>query len=692
MRKPLILSALLATAALAGAAVAQDATPPANPLAKAAIGPIHPASADHAQLGAFGIDQGGMDTTVKPGDDFYRYVNGTWQDKTTIPADRSSYGMFHALQDLSLQRTRGILEEAQKQPGSKIGDFYASFMDEAAVNAKGAEPVKPWLAEIAAAGDKTALATEMAKLSRMGVSDLFGIYIGQDDKHPDRYIVTLRQSGLGMPDRDYYLKDSAKLEETRTAYKAFLAKLLTLIGEPNAEARANAVYEFEKTLATAHWDNVKSRDADLTYNIWSADDFAAQAPGFPWSSYAAAAGVDGQQGYLVAQPSAITGEAKAFADTPLAVLKDYATLKVLDSYAAYLSKPFDDANFHFYGTVLSGTPEQRPRWKRAVSTVDDNMGEAVGKIYVAEYFPPEAKAAADELVRNIIAAMGARIDKLDWMAPATKAKAHEKLAAFTPKIGYPDTWRDYSALRIDRDDLVGNVARASAFEYQRKLNQLGGPIDRGEWFMTPMTINAYANPTMNEIVFPAAILQPPFFDPDADPAVNYGGIGAVIGHEISHHFDDQGRKYDKNGALHDWWTPEDVTRFKAFTDQLVAQYDAYEPLPGLHIKGELTLGENIADLAGLTVALDAYHRSLGGKPAPVIDGTTGDQRFYEGWAQVWRTKYREPALRAQLISNPHSPGEQRTATVRNLDAWYKAFDVTPGEKMYLTPEQRVRIW
>ncbi|MCM8731325.1 M13 family metallopeptidase [Hephaestia sp. GCM10023244] len=691
MRHSLIVTSLLATAAIATFAGAQTA-PAENPLAKAAIGPVQPATANHAQLGDFGIDRAGMATSVMPGDDFYRYVNGIWQDKTTIPADRSSYGMFHALQDLSLDRTKGILEAAQQQPGSKIGDFYASFMDEAAVNAKGVAPVKPWLAAIKAAGDKTALATEMARLARIGVGGLVTLRIGQDDKHPDRYIATMYQAGLGMPDRDYYLKDSPELDATRTAYKAYLAKMLTLAGEANAAARADAVYAFEKALATAHWDNVKTRDADLNYNIWKPADFAGQAGGFPWQAYLAAAGIDGQAAYLVGQPSAVAGEAKAFAAAPLAVLKDYVTLKLLNSYASYLSKPFDDAHFAFYGTALSGTPEQQLRWKRGVSTVSGNMGEEIGKVYVAKYFPPEAKAAVDQLVKNLIAAMGARIDKLDWMAPETKAKAHEKLAAFTPKLGYPDTWRDYSALQIKRDDLVGNVARARGFEYQRKLNHLGQPIDRGEWFMTPMTINAYANPTMNEIVFPAAILQPPFFDPKADPAVNYGGIGAVIGHEISHHFDDQGRKYDKNGALADWWTPQDVTRFKVFTDKLVAQYDAYEPLPGLHVKGGLTLGENIADLAGLTVAIDAYHRSLDGKPAPVLDGTTGDQRFYEGWAQVWRTKYREPALRAQLLADEHAPGEQRAATVRNLDPWYQAFDVKPGQKMYLAPAERVRIW
>ena len=690
MRTSLIVT-LLATAALAGAAAAQD-TPADNPLAKAAIGPVHPATSDAAQLGAFGIDQGGMDTTVKPGDDFYDYVNGTWQAKTTIPADRSSYGMFHALQDLSLQRSRTILDEAASTPGTKIGDYYASFMDEAAVEAKGLAPVQPWLDAIAKAGDKTALATEMGTLSRLGVGDFFGLGVGQDDKHPEAYIVGLRQSGLGLPDRDYYLKDDPKLAQTRTAYQAYLAKMLTLAGEANGEARAAAVYNLEKAIAEVHWDRAESRDADKTYNVWSRADFAAKAPGFPWTAYATALGVEAQPQYLVAQPSAITREAKIFADTPIAVLKDYAMLNVLSAYASYLPKRFDETHFAFYGTVLSGTPEQQPRWKRGVSLVSSGMGEAVGQIYVERYFPPAAKAAADRLVQNIIAAMGARIDKLDWMATETKVKAHEKLAAFTPKIGYPDVWRDYSTLNIDRGDLVGNVARARGFEYQRRLNHLGQPIDRGEWGMTPMTINAYANPTMNEIVFPAAILQPPFFDPNADPAVNYGGIGAVIGHELSHHFDDQGRKYDKTGALTDWWTPEDVTRFKAFTDKLVAQYDAYEPLPGLHIKGANTLGENMADLAGLTVALDAYHRSLGGKPAPVIDGTTGDQRFYEGWAQVWRTKFREPALRAQVIANEHSPGEQRAATVRNLDPWYKAFDVKPGDKMYLTPEQRVRIW
>ena len=468
--------------------------------------------------------------------------------------------------------------------------------------------------------------------------------------------------------------------------------MLTLAGEANAPARAKAVFDFETQIARAHWTREESRDADKTYNKLTPADFIRVAPGFPWHDYAAALGVPRVPAMLVAQPTALAGEAKAWAAAPLPVLKDYVATRLLRSYAPYLSRDIDRANFDFYGTTLAGTPEQQVRWKRGVTLVSNGMGEAVGQQYVAKYFPSEAKAQADALVKNLIDAMGDRLRKLEWMAPETKQKALAKLASFTPKIGYPDKWRDYGALQTRRDDLVGNVARANEFDFQRDLGKLGQPIDRAEWFMTPMTINAYANPTMNEVVFPAAILQPPFFDPKADPAVNYGGIGAVIGHEISHHFDDQGRKYDATGKLADWWTPQDVARFKAFTDTLVAQYDAYEPLPGLHIKGGNTLGENIADLAGLTVALDAYHRSLGGKPAPVIDGVTGDQRFYYGWAQVWRQKLREPAARQQLISDEHAPGHQRVLTVRNLDPWYAAFGAKPGDPLYLAPEQRIRIW
>ncbi|RZT54770.1 endothelin-converting enzyme [Sphingomonas sp. BK036] len=687
MRKSIVTVILLASAASAIAQTAPRAATPASSTPAPAT-----KDANKPQIGDFGFDMAGRDTSVTPGTDFFDYTNGGWVKATPIPADRSSYGMFHVLQDLSLARTRTILDAAATKPGDKVGDFYTSFMDEAAVNAKGAAPVKPMLAALRATKDKTALVTEIARLQRQGVGGLVGVGVQQDDKDPTTYVVGLGQSGLGLPDRDYYLKDDAKLATIRTAYQAYLTRMLTLAGEPNAAARAAAVFNMEKGLATAHWTRIESRDADKTYNKWTAADFAAKAPGFPWAQYMTAMGVAGRPFYLVAQPTAFTGEAKVFADTPLAVVQDYAMLKVLRAYAPYLSSDFDKTNFGFYGTTLSGTPEQQVRWKRGVSTVSGAMGEAIGQQYVAKYFPPASKAAADDLVKNVIAAMGERLKNLEWMAPETKTKALAKLAAFTPKIGYPDKWRDYSALQIQRGDLVGNVSRANAFEYDRDLKKLGQPIDRAEWFMTPMTINAYANPTMNEVVFPAAILQPPFFDPKADPAVNYGGIGAVIGHEISHHFDDQGRKYDLNGKLTDWWTAQDVARFKVFTDALVKQYDAYEPLPGQHIQGGLTLGENIADLAGLTVAYDAYHKSLGGKPAPIIDGTTGDQRFYYGWAGVWRTKFRDAALQQALLSDPHSPGHQRVLTVRNLDPWYAAFGAKPGEASYLAPANRVRIW
>ena len=693
MRKPVLVALLLAST-MSSVVVAGSARKKDRTVSGAAAGPVAPASANGPQIGTFGFDMAGRDLSVAPGTDFFDHADGTWYKDTQIPADRSSYGMFHVLQDLSLSRTRGILDDAAKTPGNKIGEFYASFMDEATVNAKGLAPVKPWLAAIAAAPDRDALLIEMAALQRQGVGGMIGMGVGQDDKAPETYVASFSQSGLGLPDRDFYLKPDAKLAALRTAYQAYVAQMLTLSGVDAAQAgpRAAAVMAFETSIANVHWDSIRNRDADQTYNKWTAADFAAKAPGMPWARYMTALGVAGRPYYLVAQPSALTGEAKLFAAASLPMLRDYATLKVMRAYAPYLASDIDKANFAFYGTQLSGTPEQQVRWKRGVSATSGAMGEAIGQIYVAKYFPPEAKAAADQLVANVVAAMGNRLRNLEWMAPETKVKALAKLAAFTPKIGYPTRWRDYSALVVTPGDLVGNVARADAFEYDRNLRKLGSPLDRAEWFMTPMTINAYANPTMNEIVFPAAILQPPFFDPKADPAINYGGIGAVIGHEISHHFDDQGRKYDLTGKLGDWWTPQDVARFKTFTDALVKQYDGYEPLPGQHIQGGLTLGENIADLAGLTVALDAYHKSLNGQPAPVIDGLTGDQRFYYGWAQVWRTKYREPALRQTLLSDPHSPGHYRALTTRNLDPWYAAFDVKPGQAMYLAPDARVRIW
>jgi putative endopeptidase len=467
--------------------------------------------------------------------------------------------------------------------------------------------------------------------------------------------------------------------------------MLTLAGEPDAAARAKALLAFETAIAKVHWTRIDSRDATKTYNKMSLADLQKQAPGFDFASYFKGIGAN-VDSLIVAQPSAVRGIAALVAKAPIGVLKDQLLVRSLHAYSHFLPTNVEQQDFAFYGTVLSGTPELEPRWKRAVTFVTDAMGEEVGKVYVSRYFPPETKAAADELVRNVLAAMGRRIDNLNWMSPETKAKAHAKLAAFTPKIGYPDRWRDYSGLEIRRDDLLGNAMRANNFAHEYEVGKLGGPIRRWEWGMTPMEINAYANFGMTEVVFPAAILQPPFFDPKADPAINYGGIGAVIGHEISHHFDDQGAKYNAEGRLSDWWTAQDVKSFEGLTGKLADQYDLYEPLPGLHVQGKLTLGENIADMAGLTVAYDAWKSSLDGKPAPVLDGFTGDQRFYLGWAQVWRIKYREANLRQRLLTDPHSPGMQRVAEVRNLDPWYGAFDVKPGDPLYLPPEQRVRIW
>jgi len=556
---------------------------------------------------------------------------------------------------------------------------------------KGLSPVRPWIDRIRAVKDKAAYARLAAEAARAGIDGPFGFYVNQDDKDPETYILVLHQSGLGLPDRDFYLEPDAKMAAIRTAYVAHLEKMLTLAGEADAKARAAALMAFETEIARVHWTQVDSRDADKTYNKMTLAELQKAAPGFDFTAYFAANKLAPKE-LLVSQPSAVAGEAALIAKAPVGVLRDALLLRTLHGYADQLPDAIANENFAFYGTTLSGTPEREARWKQAVDFLKSSMGEEVGKVYVAKYFPPETKAAMDQLVRNVIAAMGRRIDGLSWMSDAAKARAHKKLAAFTPKIGYPDKWRDYAGLTIRRDDLFGNALRSNQFEFDYQMGKLGKPIYRWEWGMTPMEINAYANFGMVEIVFPAAILQPPFFDPHADPAVNYGGIGAVIGHELSHHFDDQGAKYDETGKLNQWWSDQDVANFKALTDKLVKQYDAYEPFPGAHVKGAFTLGENIGDLAGVAVALDAYHASLGGKPAPVIDGTTGDERFFLGWAQVWRRNYREPNLRQRLVTDPHSPSQYRTDTVRNFDQWYSAFKPQPGGKIYLAPQDRVKIW
>jgi putative endopeptidase len=697
MRRSLLLSTLLAGSALLGACATTGAVDSAavaeqtQTVGEAAAGPVNAAGTGKPQIGSFGFDEAGMDRAVAAGDDFYGFANGTWEKTTQIPADKSNYGMFTVLEDLSRTRTREFLDGVRSDPNSKIGVAYATYLDQPGIEAKGLAPIQPWLGKIKALPAKSGYAALAAEASRNGIDAPFGAYVTPDDKRPDVYALNLSQSGLGLPDRDYYLSTEAKMVEVRNAYVAHIAKMFTLAGEQNAQARAAAILAYETGIAKAHWTRIESRNADKTYNKMTLAQLQKQAPGFDFPTYLKTLGATVDT-VVVAQPSAIAGIAKAINAAPVAVLKDQLLLRSLDQYAGVLPAALDRENFAFFGTTLSGTPQQEQRWERGVDFTSDALADDVSQVYVAKYFPPETKAAADDLVRNVIEAMGRRLDQLEWMAPETKVKARAKLAAFTPKIGYPDKWRDYSSLEIRAGDALGNAMRAANWAHADNFSKLGRPIQKWEWFMTPMTVNAYANPVMNEVVFPAAILQPPFFDPNADPAVNYGGIGAVIGHEISHHFDDQGRKYDANGSLTDWWTAEDVKRFEERTNALVRQYDAYEPLPGLHVKGALTLGENIADLAGLTVAWDAYQHSLNGKPAGEVGGYTGEQRFYLGWAQVWRRSYREANLRQRLLTDPHSPSQQRAWVVRNLDPWYEGFKPAAGSKLYLAPEARVRIW
>jgi putative endopeptidase len=655
-------------------------------------------AAGKAELGSFGFDAAGMDRGTKAGDDFYKFANGNWDKATSIPSDRSSWGGFTVLRDRSDTRTRAIIEAVSKErgaPGSiaqKVGDFYASFMDEATIEAKGVAPIRPLLASIAAIRTPGELSRAFGAANRMGISMPIGMGVELDLKDNTVYAGYVGQGGLGLPDRDYYLEDKPKFVEVRAKYLTHIANMLKLAGIADADAKAQRIYDLEKKIAATHWTQAESRQIDKLYNPVAAAELGSKMPGFDWPLFLTTVGIGNLKTIIVTQPSAVTAAARLVAGEPIETWKDYLTFHTIKDAAPFLSTPFVDENFAFDGPVLSGTPQLKERWKRGVDVINGTLGEAVGEIYVARYFPPESKAKADELVKNLTRAMDIRLAGLEWMSPETRVKAREKLAAFTPKIGYPDAWRDYSALQIVAGDAFGNAVRATEFEYNRQLAKIGKPVDRREWQMTPQTVNAYANPLMNEIVFPAAILQAPFFDPNADPAINYGGIGMVIGHEISHHFDDQGRKFDPQGKLSDWWTAEDVKRFEALTAKVVKQYGDYEPLPGSKVNGELTLGENMADLAGLTIAYDAYKLSLGGKPAPVIDGFTGDQRFFLGFAQVWRNKYRDATLQQLLTVDPHSPGHVRPKVARNIDAWYAAFGVKPGEKYYLSPEERIRVW
>ncbi|WP_165249960.1 M13 family metallopeptidase [Paludisphaera soli] len=647
-----------------------------------------------------GVDPSGFDKSVRPQDDFFRYVNGGWMQKTEIPADKSRWGTFDQLIDESDAAIRAIIEEAGKSDapeGSearKVGDLYKSFLDEARVDELGLKPLADDLARVDALADKKALVALLGSLQRQGAAGgLFGAGVGVDAKKSDQYVVYMGQGGISLPDESYYREE--KYKEIRDQFVAHVEKMLTLAGIEDAKAKAARVLELETAVAKHHWDRVKRRDRTLTYNKKTLAEVEKLAPAIDWKTWLENLGAPKIDEVVVAQPDFFEAASKLVDEVPLDDWKTWVRWRLIHDAAEYLSKPFVDEDFAFFGRTLSGTPELRPRWKRGVALVSGAMGEAVGKLYVERHFPPDAKTRMKVLVDNLTAAYRANISDLDWMSPETRAKALDKLAKFTPKIGYPDKWRDYSKLEIKADDLLGNVRRADAFENDREFAKLGGPIDRDEWGMTPHTVNAYYNSTLNEIVFPAAILQPPFFDLQADDAVNYGAIGAVIGHEIGHGFDDQGSKSDGDGNLVNWWTDADRKEFEARAKKLIEQYDGFEPLqlPGQKVNGALTIGENIGDLGGLTIAYKAYKRSLGGKEAPVIDGLTGDQRFFLGWAQAWRGKIRDAELSRRLAVDPHSPSEFRcNGVLRNLPEFYEAFGVKEGDKLWLPEVERVRIW
>ncbi|MES3025330.1 MAG: M13-type metalloendopeptidase [Pseudomonadota bacterium] len=655
-----------------------------------------------AQTRVSGIAVEYIDPSVRAQDDFFTYLNGKWLKSTEIPADKSSWGAFAKLADDVQPVLLAIIESSAKAPNKvagsdaqKIGDYYASFMDEARLEQLGIAPLKGELAHIAALKDKRELPALIARMSKLGVGAPYDFSIHQDAKDSTKYVADISQGGLGMPDPDYYLKTGdAKMADTRAKYQKHVEKMLALSGDANAAANASAVVELETELAKVQWTKVELRDPVKAYNKVELAKMDAMAPGHDWKTYLDATGISAKASYvIVSQPSYLKGFVAATNKLPLESWKAYFQWQLIRSYANFTSKALVDQQFTFYGTALSGVTEMRPRWKRGVSAVEAALGESLGKLYVEQNFPAERKVRMDALVKNLLLAYKQSITKLDWMSAATKKEAQAKLAKFTPKIGYPNKWKDYSALTVARDDLVGNVMRSRLVTYNRELNKLGKPIDRDEWGMTPQTVNAYYNPELNEIVFPAAILQPPFFDANADEAVNYGAIGAVIGHEISHGFDDQGAQYDGDGNMRDWWTKADHAKFAAKTKMLVGQYNAYSPLPGYKVNGELTLGENIGDNSGVAIAYKAYKLSLKGKKSPVIDGMTGEQRFFMGFGQVWRLKMREAEQLNRIKTDPHSPGQFRTnGTLKNQPGFYEAFGVKPGDKMYLAPKDRVSIW
>lgn len=672
------------------AACAQQSEAPAAPQA----------TTQQAVALSSGIELANFDKSVSPKQDFYHYVNGTWLKSTPIPADKSNYGSFSKLYEDSQNALKSIIEEAAAKQNAatdsndqKIGDFYKSYMNTDLVEKLGLTPIKGELSAIRALDSHAGVSSEMGKLALQGVTLPFGFYVYADAKSSTENAAYVDQSGLGLPNRDYYLDKSDKYQQIRQAYQAYISDQLKNAGFDNTEQRAKDILALETKLAEAQWDKVKNRDPNATYNKVSSAELAKTLKSFYFDQYAKASGLDAAHELVVGQPSYFEDFGKLFGKVPVKTWQSYLAFHLVDNYGELLPKKIADRHFEFHGKLLSGTEEQSPRWKQAVDATDSVLGMMVGKEYVARNFKPEAKARMEKLVDNLLKAYGESIDGLEWMSPDTKVAAKAKLAKFTPKIGYPDKWKSYDGLEIKADQLLGNFRRYAAFEYNKMLDKLGKPVDRSEWGMTPQTVNAYYNPVANEIVFPAAILQPPFFDLNADDAVNYGGIGAVIGHEIGHGFDDSGANFDGDGNLRNWWTETDLKKFKERTGQLAAQYDAFHPFPDAHVNGSFTLGENIGDLGGLSMAYKAYKMSLNGKEAPVMDGFTGDQRFFIGWAQVWRRNYREAELRKRLNTDPHSPSQYRAnGTVGNIPAFYDAFGISEGDQMYVAPDKRVKIW
>jgi putative endopeptidase len=655
-------------------------------------------SAAAPQIGAWGFDVSGVNSKAKPGDSFFDYANGAWDARTVIPADKARFGAFDALRDRTEDQVQAIINDAAKSGASpatdegKIGALYNAFMDEARIEQRDAAPITDDLAKIRDIKTKADIAALMGRARGGGFgASLFSVGVSEDQKDPTRHTLYASQSGLGLPDRDYYLKDAFK--DKKEKYHGYVARMLDMVGWPDASKRADEIVALETRIADASWSRAESRDIDKTYNPLTPAELDARAPGFSWSTYLAAAQVSEAPRIVVRQLTAFPKLATIFADTPLDTLQAWQAFRVVDQAAPYLSKRFADARFEFRNKELGGQLQDRPRAKRGIQLVSSSVGELVGKEYVARYFPPASKAQMEDLVAQLRQALRERIEHLPWMTAETKAKALEKLSLFGVKIGYPSKWRDYSALKVDPTDLMANVRRTGEFKWAYSVSKLTKPVDPEEWGATPQTVNAYYSATRNEIVFPAGILQAPFFDPNADKAVNYGGIGGVIGHEMTHGFDDQGRKFDGHGVQTDWWLPADSARFQAEAARYGAQFDSYSVAPGVHVNGALTMGENIADLGGLLLALDAYRASLHGQPAPVLNGFTGEQRVFLGWAQVWRDKSRPDALKRQVTTDPHSPARFRIdGPMRNIDAWYDAWGVKPGDKLYLKPEDRVRIW